>query len=357
MAIIRKHIFSILYRLFRFLVKNIVFGYQKISQNNKDLESIVEFGDKNLIRINKFLGKLAFSFVIPKGIELELFDLSFKSPLVAASFKSEKNLLDIWLKLGLGGATYKTVMKNKRIGNSRPRLQQIRLEREQCLVNALGLPGSGVKSFTKELLESTLWNYNRPLGISIGGEDLDEYISNFNTIEKTIKGNVPDIYFYELNISCPNTDTGSCVGDDLTSLEKLVDHVRANCSATVSLKISPDWSNSRLRNIGDIIRAKDKMFVNAGNTQFRNTSSLGLKDGQLPRNGGGISGVALLPRTLEMVNMFNDIDIKIMATGGISTVHHLCAAKDAGAVLFGMATALIMDPYCIPKINYALVRN
>ena len=151
MAIIRKHIFSILYRLFRFLVKNIVFGYQKISQNNKDLESIVEFGDKNLIRINRHLGKLAFNFVIPKGLELELFDLSFKSPLVAASFKTEKNLLDIWLKLGLGGATYKTVMKNKRLGNSRPRLQQIRLEREQCLVNALGLPGLGIKSFTKEV--------------------------------------------------------------------------------------------------------------------------------------------------------------------------------------------------------------
>jgi len=74
LAIIRKHIFSILYRLFRFLVKNIVFGYQKISQNNKDLESIVEFGDKNLIRINRYLGKLAFNFVIPKGLELELFD-------------------------------------------------------------------------------------------------------------------------------------------------------------------------------------------------------------------------------------------------------------------------------------------
>ena len=260
------------------------------------------------------------------------------------------------MKLGLGGSTYKTVMKSKRSGNPRPRLQQIRLEREQCLVNALGLPGSGIDIFTKELLASPLWTFNRPMGISIGGENLDDYISNFNDIEKVIKGNVPDIYYYELNISCPNTDTGNCIGDDLDVLEKLVEHVRVNCSATVSLKISPDWSNDRLRNIGAIIKKKDKMFVNAGNTQFRTVESLGLKSGQLPKNGGGLSGVAIFPRTLEMIHVFSDMNIKIMATGGISTVHHLRAARGAGASLFGMATALIMDPYCIPKINDDLAR-
>ncbi|SVB29629.1 uncharacterized protein METZ01_LOCUS182483, partial [marine metagenome] len=269
LRIIRKYLFSVSYRLFRFLVKHLVFIYQKISNRDKDLESIVEFGDKNLTWINNNLGSLAFNFTIPKGLETELFDLKFKSPLVAASFKSDENLLDIWMKLGLGGSTYKTVMKSERSGNPRPRLQQIRLEREQCLVNALGLPGSGIDLFTKELLASPLWTFNRPMGISIGGENLDEYISNFNDIEKVIKGNVPDIYYYELNISCPNTDTGSCIGDDLDVLEKLVEHVRVNCSATVSLKISPDWSNDRLRKIGAIIKKKDKMFVNAGNTQFR----------------------------------------------------------------------------------------
>ena len=120
------------------------------------------------------------------------------------------------------------------------------------------------------------------------------------------------------------------------------------------MKISPDWSDDHLRKIGDIIRVKDKMLVNAGNTQFRTINDLGLKKGQLPRNGGGLSGVAIFPRTLKMIHIFKDLNISIMATGGISTVHHLRAAKHAGATLFGMATALIMDPYCIPKINYQL---
>ena len=43
-----------------------------------------------------------------------------------------------------------------------------------------------------------------------------------------------------------------------------------------------------------------------------------------------------------------------MSTGGISNIHHIRAAKENGATLFGMATALVLDPYCIPKINAQL---
>jgi dihydroorotate dehydrogenase len=124
----------------------------------------------------------------------------------------------------------------------------------------------------------------------------------------------------------------------------------------VSVKISPDWNNDHLKKIGEVIKSKEKMIINAGNTQFKTIEYLGFKNGSLPRGGGGLSGVAIFPRTLELVNLFNDMNLKIMATGGISTIHHLNAVKDAGASLYGLATALIMDPYCIPKINYALSR-
>jgi len=343
--------------LVRFLAKNIVFGYQKILRKDKDLESIVDFGDKNLVRINKYLGNFAYSFSIPKNIGLDIFGLRFDSPLVAASFKSDKELLNIWLKLGLGGAIFKTIMKNERRGNKRPRMQQVRVERQPCIVNALGLPGNGIDSFTQDILRSPLWGHDRPLGISVGGDDFEEYVYCFNKIEESIRNVVPDNYFYEINISCPNTDTGRSLGDDLDILEKLTDYLRGNCSTAISLKVSPDWSNSQLRNIGEIIRKKEKMFINAGNTQFRTVSSLGLRNNQLPRSGGGLSGVAIFPRTLEMIHIYKDMNINIMATGGVSTVHHFRAAKDSGASLVGMATALIMDPYCIPKINYELEGN
>ena len=266
-------------------------------------------------------------------------------------------MIGIWLRLGLGGAILKTIMKEERLGNSRPRLQQVRLERQSCLVNALGLPGEGVEKFSKEIFDNSLWNHSKPIGLSIGGENLDDYIQTFNVLEKLSNKLKSGDYFFELNISCPNTDTGSTIGENIDELETLINHIKAKNDSVLSVKISPDWNNDHLKKIGEVIKSKEKMIINAGNTQFKTVKYLGFENGSLPRGGGGLSGVAIFPRTLELINLFNDMNLKIMATGGISTIHHLNAVRDAGASLYGLATALIMDPYCIPKINYALSRG
>ena len=70
--------------------------------------------------------------------------------------------------------------------------------------------------------------------------------------------------------------------------------------------------------------------------------------------GGGLSGHALFERTCEMIFLFSKFKMPIMATGGISSIHHLREARKLGASLFGMATSLVLDPYCIPRINYKL---
>lgn len=355
--LIRKHLFSFFYRSTRFLARIISSLYQILFNKKQDLESIVEFGDRNLVKIDKFIGGLAYQFAIPDNLDVEVFDLKFKSPIIASSFKSDKNLIGIWLRLGLGGAILKTIMKEERLGNSRPRLQQVRLERQSCLVNALGLPGEGVEKFSKEIFDNSLWNHSKPIGLSIGGENLDDYIQTFNVLEKLSNKLKSSDYFFELNISCPNTDTGSTIGENIDELEALINHIKAKNDSVLSVKISPDWNNDHLKKIGEVIKSKEKMIINAGNTQFKTVKYLGFENGSLPRGGGGLSGVAIFPRTLELINLFNDMNLKIMATGGISTIHHLNAVRDAGASLYGLATALIMDPYCIPKINYALSRG
>ena len=354
--IFRKYLFSFIYKSSRIFVKLISSLFQFIFGNKQDLESIVDFGDKNLVKIDKYLGSLAYVFPIPKNLDVEIYDLRFESPLIASSFKSDKELIGIWLKLGLGGAILKTMMKEPRVGNTRPRLQQVRLERQACIVNALGLPGEGIESFSESMVNSSLWSHNKPLGFSIGGESLEDYLVTFDVMEGTISKQRFTNYFFELNISCPNTDSGSCIGDNIHELESLIDHIRTKSSSVVSIKISPDWSNEHLINIGEVINSKEKMIINAGNTQFKTIEYLGLNKSSLPRGGGGLSGVAIFPRTLELVNLFKDMNLKIMATGGISTIHHLMAVKNAGASLYGLATALIMDPYCVPKINHKLSR-
>ena len=71
-------------------------------------------------------------------------------------------------------------------------------------------------------------------------------------------------------------------------------------------------------------------------------------------HGGGLSGPELFPRMLEIVKILSNNGVPVIATGGISTIDHVKAVKRNGAILFGMATALIMDPFCVPRINRML---
>ena len=80
--------------------------------NKKNLEPGVILGDKILDSFSVF-GTFIYDFPIPKGKEVQLFDLKFSSPLIGASFKSQTNIMAMWMRMGLGGAIYKTIMSKK----------------------------------------------------------------------------------------------------------------------------------------------------------------------------------------------------------------------------------------------------
>ena len=109
-----------------------------------------------------------------------------------------------------------------------------------------------------------------------------------------------------------------------------------------------------MKKIGEISKSIHKVIINAGNTTYKKSGDVGIVSSHFPSVGGGLSGPVLFYRTLEMVKLFSEFNIPIMATGGISMINHVAALHEAGATLFGMATALVFDPYCIPKINQNL---
>ena len=57
-----------------------------------------------------------------------------------------------------------------------------------------------------------------------------------------------------------------------------------------------------------------------------------------------------------MVILFSNFKVPIIATGGINNIEQIKILKDKGASLYGMATSLIFNPYCIPKLNNS-IRN
>ncbi len=286
----------------------------------------------------------------------QLFDLVFPSPLIFSSFQSDLNQIAMWLDLGIGGGSFKTILKEPRDGNERPRLTQLSINNVPHLLNAQGLPGKGVHIFSRILSKSKLWEFKRPFGMSLGGNTPEEYWDVFLELEKVL-GNKPFArqYYYEINISCPNTHEGKDFLSNPEKLDHLLTMMRDKTDRVIGVKLSPDQSNEDIVSFALRIQKISRTFLVIGNTQFYTKEQLGLSPSTLTTKGGGLSGLSLFKRTLEMADLVSPLGIPFVSVGGIQTAKQVQTCLDKGATLVGMATGLVFDPYCIPKINKKLV--
>lgn len=342
--LVRASLFAPLYRTTRSCVLGLTYLGQKLRKKPRNLEPAIVFGDEALAVIRKTTGPL-LKGVFPKTSGVDLYDVHFPSPITFAAFKDDFRILTLWLEMGLGGGLFKSVMRDIRPGNPQPRIQDV----GPNLLNAMGMPSKGIDKFAESLKHHPIFQLNKPLGVSVGGNSVEEYLSNLQLIEARL----PDVKFYEVNISCPNTPEGQNLTTHLDLLENLLRDLRASTSKVIGVKVSPDQSNEVLRQIGEIVKALPKTYINAGNTTFRKCAQVGLPDNAISIGGGGFSGPALFPRTLEMVKLYSEFGIPILATGGITTAADAKAVKEAGATLIGVATVLVKDPFSIAKIQAA----
>ena len=296
-----------------------------------------------------------FRFNVEKKLQTKLHQLTFASPIIASSFKDDMGIIRIWIKMGLGSAIFKTIKKEPKIGNVRPRIVDFSVKDSPNLYNALGLPGLGVKHFVEKLKRHKFSN-EIPYGVSIGGDDFIEYFEVFEALHEFLKCYQTTMYYYELNCSCPNTADGKTLLNKPQELVLLLKKIRSSTDAVVSVKLSPDQSNNELLNVVNSIKHIPNLVINVGNTKYATKESLGLTSNDFAPQGGGLSGERLFERTLEMTTLLSSFDIPIIATGGISKIHHIRQLKQAGATLFAMASGIVVDLYCIPKLNDELSR-
>jgi len=321
----------------------------------RDLEQAIIIGDSLNSGLMHSPLRNFFKFSIPKNIGVSLFDLKFPSPLIAASFKDDIDALFQWQLLGLGGITYKTVLKAPSEGNKRPRIQEIQYNSHYGLINSLGLPTKGLEYFVSNFDNKRILSFDRPVGISIGGNSLDEYLDVFNKIHLKVHSLDFKKVFYEVNISCPNTQDGKCLSDNLADLSSLIRAIRSVSSNVVIVKVSPDSSDEEVLNICELLYNSEKCAINVGNTKYVSAQSVGLNANEFSEEGGGLSGIALFENTLKRVELVhNNSKIPIIATGGIMDYNQVKAVRDKGAILIGMATQLVNDPFKIPQINAKL---
>ena len=87
----RINLLSILYRFSRYFITNTIYLYQRLLFKPNDLEPAVIFGDRVLGSLT-IIKKVIHQFPMPVGYNQNVYGLNFQSPLIGASFKSDKKM-------------------------------------------------------------------------------------------------------------------------------------------------------------------------------------------------------------------------------------------------------------------------
>ena len=357
---LRANILSPIYRYKRRKKIDEVYARQEREGRLKNLEEAIEEGDKILKNMASDIGSsFLFDFPIPKNIGVNLYDLYFPSPIILSSFKDDVDVLKAWSRLGLGGVIFKTPMELARGGNNEPRIVELP---GGDLLNAMGLPGQMINTKANKIITSGL--FDKPAGISLGGSSLGEYIRNFDLLNRYITEAGITKFFWEINISCPNTPDGQNMLKNPELLENLLDYMIKRTKNVIGVKLSPDQSDDDLIKFSEMIFSKMKpdtpgTYVNLGNTKKTPRTAYNLGDAQFTMEYGGKSGPSLYNRTLGMTRLITKKvpGLSIISTGGVSSANNVKELLDAGATLVGTTTGIVKDMYWIPKANYQLARR
>jgi dihydroorotate dehydrogenase len=210
-------LYSWLYRVIRWVIKQGCYVWQWCRRQPRDLEAAVNVGHTLIAGLQRchipvYIGKH------PIDQPVDVYDLTFKNPLTSAAYEANPHMLRYFLQLGIGGICMKTMMTQARPGNARPRLQEVCVDGHSTILNAMGLPGKGAEASLNALFQHNLCDFHCPIGLSIGGESPADYWQTFQCYHQRIAHH-PHPFYYEINMSCPNTNDGQQLAESMALLE------------------------------------------------------------------------------------------------------------------------------------------
>jgi dihydroorotate dehydrogenase len=280
-----------------------------------------------------------------RGLEVRLAGLRFAHPVgLAAGFDKNGDYLDALGALGFGHIEVGTVTPRPQPGNPRPRL--FRLRRERAVINRMGFNNAGAEHAAAALRRS---NYRGVRGVSIGKNadtPLDQAAEDYLLCLRKLY-EVAD--YFAVNVSSPNTarlrelQEADALGGIIEPLQRERRALEARHGKRVPLlvKISPDLDTAALVELCAALRRHRVDGVIATNTSI-DLPELRAQPAQ--RQGGGISGAPLAPRSLAMLRELRaalGADVPIISVGGIMRGADVVARLAAGANLVQLYTGFV----------------
>ena len=227
----------------------------------------------------------------------------------------------------------KTITLEPRQGNPPPRLW----ETPAGLINSIGLPNKGLDGFLESDLPQ-LAELPVPLVVSVMGFGRDELARLV-----AAAGARDEVAMLELNVSCPNVETGLVMGADPAETAAAVERVRPESEKPLIVKLTPNAADPAA-----VARAAEGAGADA--VSLVNTlkgMALHPQTGEpwLGGRTGGVSGPAVRAIALEQVaSVSASVEIPVIGMGGISTGRQAADFLAAGATAIAIGTESFRDP-------------
>ena len=239
----------------------------------------------------------------------------------------------------------KTVTVAPRQGNPPPRLWEL----PAGLMNSIGLPNRGLEGYLAGDLPQ-LAALPVPLIVNVMGFSRDEVAALVTAFDAR-----EEVSALELNVSCPNVETGMVMGADPREVGRLLAHVRPLTDKPLIVKLTPNASD-----VPAVARAAQEAGADA--VSLINTlRGMALRPGSsepwLGGGTGGVSGPAVRAIALaQLSSVAAALTIPIVAMGGVQTGSHARELLDVGASLVAVGTESFRDPAAGTRIATELSR-
>jgi dihydroorotate dehydrogenase (NAD+) catalytic subunit len=227
----------------------------------------------------------------------------------------------------------KTITLEPRHGNAPPRLW----EAPAGLINSIGLPNKGLDGFMSGDLP-LLAEVPAPLIVSVMGFSFDELERLVATVAEDER-----VELVELNLSCPNVESGRLIGADPEQTARAVERVRPLCEKPLIVKLTPNAEDP-----GEVAAAAEG--AGADSVSLINTlrgMAIDRRTG-LPWLGartGGVSGAAVRAVALAQVAaVAGRVEIPLIGMGGIASGRDAADFIAAGAACVAVGTENFRDP-------------
>jgi dihydroorotate dehydrogenase (NAD+) catalytic subunit len=227
----------------------------------------------------------------------------------------------------------KTITLAPREGNPPPRLW----ETPAGLINSIGLPNKGLEGFLATDLPQ-LAELPVPLVVSVMGFSRQELATLVAAVGKR-----DEVSLIELNVSCPNVETGLVMGVDPTETAYAVETVRPLTAKPLIVKLTPNANEPHA--VARAAQGAGADAVSLVNTLKGMALGPGGSRPWLGGATGGVSGPAIRAIALEQVHtVARAVDLPVIGMGGIATGAHAADFLAAGAKCIAIGTESFRDP-------------